>query len=184
MFRANAAPALALSLWAVVAGSACFYTSAPSGWLPQPSEAQQQAYGGWMSVQISAPYVSGGKQYIEGELIAAGADSIHVLSDDGLVDIPLPAITEATLTTYDANLGTLTTWTLVGTLSTASHGVLLIISAPVWIIAGSAFTASASKTPRVRTTEPAFLRPYARFPQGLPADLDRSSLKPKPRVAR
>lgn len=159
---------------------ACASTTAPSGWLPTPSEAQSEAFGGWMSVE----YRAGSRAaYAEGELIAVGPDTVFLLPAEGLIAIPMGAIRRATLTAYDAQSGGLAAWTLLGTVSTLSHGVGLIVSAPVWILTGSIATASASRAPRrqYRSEAEAWqeFRKFARFPQGLPPGVQRTSLRLK-----
>jgi hypothetical protein len=168
--------ARAFYAFASLLASACFQTTAPEGWLSTPAVAQREAYGGW----ISAAYTLGaGTATVEGELIAASPDSLHVLTADSLVTVATSAVTSATLTTYDARLNTLNMWTILGAVSSLSHGVGLLLSVPMWIIVGTTATASASKAPRVQSVDAALLRPYARFPQGLPPGLERRALRQK-----
>jgi hypothetical protein len=87
-------------------------------------------------------------------------------------------VQRAELTGYDSQASELAAWTVLGTLSTASHGVGLILTAPFWVISGAASTAKQSRCGYVRY--PPAIRedflPYARFPQGLPPEVDRSRL--------
>jgi hypothetical protein len=118
---------------------------------------------------------------VQGELIALSPDRVFVLTDVGLLELPKTTISQAKLTAYDSGAVALGVWTFLGTLSTISHGVFLIISAPVWVIGGSAITAVQSHKPVIsypKNSWEAFQR-YARFPQGLPQGLERSSLLPK-----
>jgi hypothetical protein len=156
--------------------TACFYTTAPEGWLPTPDVAQRQAYGSWIKVDYAE---AGGSRTVEGELIAAAADSVYVLTTDSLVALATGVITSATLTAYDARLDAMTTWSALGGVSALSHGWFLVLSLPVWVIVGTTTSASVSKEPRVESVDGAVLRPYARFPQGLPPGLDRGALRPK-----
>jgi hypothetical protein len=155
---------------------ACFYTTAPEGWLSTPAVAQREAYGGWIAVE-TAPEPS--KRTVEGELIAITPDTLHVLTADSLVSLAIGEVASATLTTYDARSGRIQTWSIVGAVSTLSHGVWLVLSLPTWILVGTTATASASKEPRVQSLDAALLRPHARFPQGLPPGLDRRALRQK-----
>ena len=157
-------------------GAACFRSSAPAGWLSTPEQSQREAWGAWAEVRTR----SGGERApVMGELIAADRDSVYVMTSAALVALPVAEIERATLTTYDARWGKLALWTVLGTLSTASHGMALIISAPVWAAGGTAATAAASRGPRVRSTDGTVLARFARFPQGMPAGLDRGVLRPK-----
>lgn len=169
--------------WAVVSSvcvlafvSGCFRTTAPRGWLPTAVEAQRDAYGGWIQVDFNTGVR---RNTVHGELIAATSDSVHVLTSDSLVAVPTASVIAGTLTAFDAQHGALRLWTVLGAVSTLSHGFALVLTAPAWAIAGSVATASASKTPRVESTDPLLLRMYARFPQGLPPGLDARTLRQK-----
>ena len=165
----------------LIAGGAlagCARSTAPKGWLPQAVDAQSEAHGGWLSFQVK-----GGRRGTvhEGELLAIQADSIFILERGAWFGLPTSQVAKATLMAYDANTGPLALWTLGGTLSTASHGLVLIFSAPIWILSGTAATASQSRAPRTTFTPATWerARAYARFPQGMPEGLDRSSFRPK-----
>jgi hypothetical protein len=121
------------------------------------------------------------KLQAHGELIAIHADSLFILSANNLTAIPTAKIKKATLTAYDANWGPLAAWSVAGTLSTASHGVGLIISAPVWILSGTIATSAQSHAPRITFPSKPWqeFRKHARFPNGLPPGLDRRSLRSK-----
>jgi len=157
--------------------AACFSTSAPRKWLPTAEESQQDAFGAWIRIEQVAE-----KRPLEGELIAAHAETLFVFADS-LVSVRADAVRSVTLTAYDSRYGEIVTWSILGTLATVSHGLVLVLTAPVWIITGTAASASASKAPRVQSRDPVELRKYARFPQGIPAELDRTSILPKPRPA-
>ena len=171
MFTSKRRSAALLGLFFL--GTACFRTTAPGGWLSTVDAAQREAYGGWIRVETAHG------AFAEGELIAVTPETLFVLSLDSLASVPTSAIRLATLTAYDAGHGVLRTWTLLGSLSTISHGTLLILTLPTWITAGSLSTASASKSPRVQSLDPAALRPFARFPQGIPPGLDHRAIRQK-----
>lgn len=160
----------------LVTVTGCFHTTAPAGWLPTAVEAQREAYGGWIKLDFS---VGVERNAVHGELIAASSDSVHVLTSDSLVVVPTASVIAGTLTTYDGKYEALRLWTILGAVSTLSHGFALILTAPAWGVAGSLATASASKAPRIESTNPSLLRIYARFPQGLPPGLDARSLRQK-----
>lgn len=139
--------------------------------------APQEPFGGWAAVWEGKGY----SPDFEGELIAIGPDSVFVFSGDSLVIRSLAAVKRVRVVGYDPKAGDLMEWTAVGTLSTASHGLIAIISAPLWFLIGSSITSSAAHASELnapgyhRTWDD--LRPYARFPQGLPPGIDRSSLR-------
>lgn len=155
----------------------CATNTAPRGWLDVPKASQSKTFGGWLEVE----HGENSAKRVQGELIALSPDRVFVLTDDGLLEIPKTTISQAKLTAYDSGAVALGVWTFLGTLSTISHGFFLIISAPVWVIGGSAATAVQSHKPVIsypKNSWEAFQR-YARFPQGLPQGLERSSLLPK-----
>jgi hypothetical protein len=160
----------------LAAAVGCYQSSAPPRWLPSPVEAQRDAFGSWISVQgqpKTAPLV-------QGELIAIDTDTIHVLADGRLVSLARATVCCAELTTYRMDLSELQIWSAIGTVSTLSHGFVLIVTAPIWALAGTLATSSASYAPRVASTDPVVLRPFARFPQGIPPGLDRATLRSRP----
>jgi hypothetical protein len=166
------------SLGAAVTCAGCVGNSAPKGWLPRPVEAHTAAYGGWIELAYQE---SGRKSSMDGELIAVSADSVWVLNDTQGLVIPTAAVTAGKLTAYEAQTGSLTLWTVGGTLATISNGALLLLTAPMWIIGGSFATGNESraaqrKTPPLSWVE---LTPFARFPQGMPDGIELNALQPK-----
>ena len=169
---------------AVVAGSmvlialqaGCFYSTAPRRFLPDAEQSQRDAFGSWIRLEEPGERKT---RVTEGELIAAHADTVFVMTESGLRAVAAAGVKKVTLTAYDSHMGDIAGWATLGTLATVSHGVVLILTAPTWIIAGSFATASVSKAPRVESKQPTELRKYARFPQGLPAELDRATLVAK-----
>jgi hypothetical protein len=166
-----------LRLGTAVACAGCARNSAPEGWLPKPAEAQAGAYGGW----IELSYDQATEQRADGELIAVSADSVWVLSQDQALVIPTTAVKAGKLTAYAAQKGSLTLWTVVGTLSTISNGGFLLFTAPMWIIGGSLAVGGESRAPERKSPSLAWgeLAPFARFPQGMPEGIDLSTLKAK-----
>jgi len=124
----------------------------------------EEAFGEQVSV------VDQGGAWYNGEAIACDARRLYLL-----LNVP-PAGTHHTLWWRDVRhvrvgraegTPTFILWTVVGSVSTLSHGVALIFSLPVWLIAGIASAATAADPrPRVETCEA--LRPSTRFPQGIP----------------
>ena len=156
----------------------CASTSAPSGWLPSPANSASDVYGGWATVEIDS---ADKRQDIQGELIAVEFDTMYVLSRRGLHAVPKKYILNAKVAYFEGDYSGISAWTLLGTISTISHGFYLLITAPLWIVTGSLTAASVSHNQVVEYPDHSWdeLKMYSRFPQGLPASLDRQSLKLK-----
>jgi hypothetical protein len=159
----------------------CISSGAPRGFLRPPAAAQTQSFGGWFSAQPIARADS-----VEpGELLAATADSVWVLGRArGLQASATARLRSGQCFVWEAQTGELTVWAMLGSVSTLSHGVGLILSAPVWLIAGTASVNAESARPRLeapRAVAWSDLAACARFPQGMPPGLDRASLRwPEP----
>jgi hypothetical protein len=159
---------------------------APRGWLSTPEVAQAEAYGGWMRAEVRSGAV---RSIAEGELIAVSPDSLYVLvGAAGLMALPTKGVVNAVVETYDSRAGLLGVWMLLGTASTVSNGVGLILTAPMWLLFGTIGISKATGAAQVQRSgssigDWAALQKFARFPQGLPPDLDRARLRPKPRPA-
>jgi hypothetical protein len=176
MFAANVARWVSLA--AAVSCAACARNSAPRGWLLRPAQAQVAAYGGWIELAYRE---SGDKRRTDGELIAVSADSVWVLNENRGVVIPTIMVQSGKLTAYAAQTGTLTTWTVVGTLATISNGAFLIFTAPMWLIGGSLTVGGESRSPERKHPPLTWmeLAPFARFPQGMPEGIELTALQPK-----
>ncbi|MBC8374723.1 MAG: hypothetical protein H8E26_01690 [FCB group bacterium] len=158
----------------------CASTTAPDEWLSSAEQTQTQAYGGWIDIELTQTTSREPLTSIRGELIAISTDTVYVLAE-ALIATPKVKIKHARLTIYDSEAGKLAGWTVLGTFSTISHGFLLILSAPIWIISGSTAAAIQSRKPILDYPKISLdqFKKYARFPQGLPANLNRAKIKPK-----
>ncbi len=162
-------------LASVVAG--CAGINAPRGSVPMAAVAPQDPFGGWAAVWTDKSYTP----TFEGELIALGPDSVFVLSGDSLVVRAMSGVRRVRVVGYDPKAADLMNWTLVGTLSTVSHGLISVLSAPVWLLVGSTTTNGAAHASELNAPGHSHswddLRAYARFPQGIPAGLDRAGIR-------
>lgn len=180
----------AISLTRPAITAACFLAAgcatnpAPRGWLLPADSAQRDPYGAWMVVTYGAN--SGGPaRRAAGELLAVDPDTVFLLSPgDTLIAVPRDRVLRGRLAYYDAQIWAPSLWTAVGTMSTLSHGFVLLVSAPVWIVTGTAATASQSHRPIIDVrrndgTEWRVVGRYARFPLGMPVGVDRRGLRGK-----
>lgn len=129
---------------------------------------------------------------IQGELIAASADSVWVLQGAALRSVPLESVKRVEFRRFDSGASTAWTWGLVaGVLSagalyaacssvedTSGCGILFpVILAPwvLWAGVGAASLDGSSREDLPATADA--LRAYSRFPQGLPAGADGTTLR-------
>ncbi len=181
----------------------CASSGARRGYLVSPADAQRETYGAWIAVDTRAAETPAHRW--RGELVAIEAESVFVHNGESLVAIPIARVKRAKIAAYHSPAAVGGGWALAGLLSTPSHGFGLLLSAPIWILTGI-FTSTAmsyepittiqsssrgiseSIDPRdvelgiVREPWKSFyaVRKFARFPQGLPPDIDRASLQTKP----
>ncbi len=188
-------------VFAVIFFAGCATSFAPTGWLPEVEELQQDSHGGWLTVTCLVNYSpmerlrqselnilfqsqigSEGTYTLGGEFITTSNDTVYLLTTSGfLYSLHHNQIVEATLDLYNKSTNTFRSWTILGTISTFSHGLWLISTAPLWLITGIANTSGESYRDRWSELLPTSdwwlsLRKYSRFPQGMPEGLDRSKL--------
>jgi hypothetical protein len=154
----------------------CASVRAPHGWVPSREKVKTDAFGGWIGVTDSS------KVLLQGELIAMSDDSVFVLTKEGFRGVAKSRILSARLIIYNTTEGSYALWTFVGTLFTLTNGTFAVLTLPAMLISGIASTSTEAK--RVNYVDyPAnnweLLGRYARFPQGLPSDLETSSLTPR-----
>jgi hypothetical protein len=151
----------------------------PAGSTPEPERAVNEVYGGWVRCED----LDGKTLPDTGELLAVGADTLWLYSDRaaGVRAVPLGAIRNAEVYWYDRDTAPIGYWTMIGMISTLSHGYGLVLSAPVWLMAGLAGGGMELAASRVQVDSRDFarLRPYARFPAGWPAGLDWRRVEPR-----
>ena len=149
----------------------CATTDVPSHWLSDPDRLASDVRGGWIGIKSL-------QGRIAGELIAVNSDTMFV-ADSLLHAVASRDIASARLVTYDAsNMGD---YVFLGTLSTVSNGWFLFVTAPMWIIGGSIASVSRSFDPVIDYPSKPLtdFAPFARYPQGLPPDLDRGAIQMK-----
>lgn len=161
----------------LIPGLACVHR-APAGSVSHPDIARTEAWGAWVELE-------GDPGVPRGELIAVHADSVFVLSDRGLVAVSIASIDRARAFAYDYGHSTWTNVLFAGAVGTLSHGLLAVISMPIWFTVGFGLRAAAVVDSRIVDILPfETLSLLARFPRGLPPGLDRSRLQPRPPLGR
>ena len=118
---------------------------------------------------------------VTGELLGIDAASVWVLEEvDGgrgrPVAVPRRDVRRVGLVAYDAGTATTAGWAVAGTVSTVTHGVFLIFSAPIWMAVGigTSLDEGLSNDIEVGPDGLDALSQYARFPQGMSSELLRA----------
>lgn len=148
---------------------ACASHPGPPSLRMSAHDVQKSALGGWVVVNLL-------HESVAGELIAVDSKTLHVgiPGRHEITHIPLSAISKVKLYAYEASTGPTSAMVTLGTLSTLTHGVFLILTAPVWLIAGGATVGVQSRMGFFTYGRPfsvdslAAMQKYARYPQGLP----------------
>jgi len=123
---------------------------------------------------------------VEGELLAVDDTALWVRTVEGRpVPIARDAVTRVRVQVEDTSGGALAGWTTTGTLLTASHGLLLAITAPLWLLVGipTSVLEAASGRADVEPRDFDRLSEYARFPQGPPPALTGEAPSSEPAAA-
>ena len=145
------------------------------------------------SVEVKAPGAKGDAA-AKGELLAVGAEQLWILVPTQVREVPLREIEQVRVRLHGLDGGKAWTWTLAGALlsgvalaaacSQARGGNCVgafALPALGWGLFGGLSAADLEKSSRVLVRAPYLeaLRPYARYPQGLPEGLDPATLVPK-----
>jgi hypothetical protein len=176
----------AIAALAIMCAPACAHNNAPEGFLVKPDSAGSSLRGGWVELDFSEV----GANKLSGELLAVSAESLWVQPSVGAgMVVPRAAIAPSSrLTKYKATTGAMAAGTVAGVISTISNGFVLIISAPIWIITGTAGAASdtraAQANPQAGAGSDDALRAFSRYPLGMPRGADAAFTRWPPRRAR
>jgi hypothetical protein len=146
--------------------------NAPTAWLPKPEETVSDSYGAW--IEINSLHGS-----FRGELIAVTEDTVFV-AHITLFSVATADITSARLVLYDTGRS-LAVGRILGFFSTFSNGAFLLFTAPMWLIGGTIAVINRSYDPIVDYPKKPLneFKPFARYPQGIPEQINRSEISMK-----
>jgi hypothetical protein len=130
---------------------------------------------------------------VRGELLAVGPERLWVLEPAGVRSVPFEEIDQARVRLHGLDGKKAGAWAVIGglvtgvalTVACASEGhnggcgKAFAIAAVPWALIGGPAAASLGRSSQLRVSRPELesLRPYARFPQGLPEGLDPTLLE-------
>lgn len=199
--RTRSRTALVLVAFAV---TGCATTGAPRGSLPGATEAGSDPWGGWIVVEGIA---GAAVPRIRGELLAVDDTHLWILPEDTRSEtilcrdsvsvIPWNEVRRVRLVSYEPGAASARLWGIMGSVSALSHGVGMIVSLPLWILATAGTTHAlvggavvkgkrSSRGDSPEWWDPPFpppiakLRPFARFPQGMPPGVVRLNPRWRP----
>jgi hypothetical protein len=156
----------------------CATTDLPKN-LPSAEEAMIMTNGAWIILS------TGGNDLRRGEFIALDADTLFLMEWGKLLPIPRSQVKSARifLTDYPLKSGGMAGMILGGVISSAAVGWYAVFAAPAWLLIGSMNSSAVARDadkgdymyPPDDLKE---LGKYARFPQGMPAEVKRSDIRP------
>ena len=154
----------------------CINNPVPDERTLRPEDLQTWTHGLWAVVE---PYRG---QPFGGELLAVEPDAVTVLAGGQALRVGLGDLERVTLAAYKDAVTGIPVWGVLGTLSTLSHGKFLLLSAPAWLLTWIITQARVHDRPVMQwPREPIdALRPYARFPQGIPRGWSPAGDRPPP----
>jgi hypothetical protein len=139
---------------------------APAAWHVNHQEVARRPYGAWANVGLV------GGAGVSGELLGVDGEAVFVGLAPRMYRLPARCVTSLRLVAFDAPSAVPATVGTAGVVSTLSHGLFLVFTAPAWlavtlVVSSNAGNAGYPEIPGRAVLEEA--RPWARFPQGLPA---------------
>lgn len=143
--------------------------NAPKGTVPRRTELTEDTFGGWISINYLI-----GSNTLNGELIALTTDSVYVLTNSGVETVLLQDVEKARLIFYKTDTQRFATWTALGSLTSLTNGYFFIFSLPLWVATGVVTSnEEANRDNFIDFPEHpwAEFRKYARFPQGVGAEV-------------
>lgn len=162
----------------------CASTYAPEAYLPETEDVQRETYGGWITLVTAPDSLAPEENWMQysGEFISMDEENIYLLYDS-LYLIPKKKIYSSVIEIDEKNSTTFGFWTAGGIASTVTNGVFLIITAPLWLLAGIPTTVGESVRDRYEAEYPddgywESIMKFSRFPQGI-TDIDLKNLRPK-----
>ncbi len=172
---------LTLTLTLTLTQAACTFTADGPASLPSVDRAGASVRGGYIALDYRG---NERRAHIEGELLAVDHRSLVVLTDaPSLIAVPIDRLISAKLYGWKSQPGRVGGAAGMGVLSTITHGGFLVLTVPMWSLAGAVASASESSAALLemgpRDTGRQF-RKFARYPGGLP-ELGRSHLASIPR---
>jgi hypothetical protein len=144
--------------------------------IPYPWEVPENPRGCWIELETKVDKISG-------EFIGLSEENVYVeviKFGKKLYAVPRDEVKTARIVVFYPNgIGYLGLWTLLGVLSTLSHGWGLILSAPIWLLFGIPSMIGRSYEPVFSYSKKELdkMSIYARYPQGVPMEIRQKATR-------
>jgi hypothetical protein len=171
-------------LFALLLG--CYSEDIPEAYLPLPGKVKTQVTGSWVSINYHSPQDSNYSKKISGELIAVQTDSIYVLNELQLYSVDINSIDSARLYIFKNQTGKYVLATVIGLTpniiaAMANQMYEFLILAIPWALTGTITSLIEGsghndklEYPKKNSLED--FKNFARFPMGIPPDMERNEL--------
>jgi len=173
------APRISRAAAAVLLLSGCAGSPGPRQHLLTAEQSVRTSYGGWVEVdRPGADRESSPRLQVEGELLAASADTLHVLTASGAVMVLREPQDRLRLICEWNQTERIVLHCGLESLACAANGFYAVFTMPLtWIVGvGASRTQARVGVLRIDAGDWGACRECARFPQGLPPGLDPSRL--------
>jgi hypothetical protein len=155
----------------------CASTHEPYLWSKTVGDMPTNVYGSWVWLTLEKSDSTKKGESFGGELIAVSPDSLYVAAPTVRV-LARTTIANVRLTEFDSRADGVAMLSVLGNLSTISNGVFGLITGPMWLVGGTISASLRSFTPVFDYTGASCddMLPFARFPAGMPEQVDRSTI--------
>ncbi|MDX2286559.1 MAG: hypothetical protein NW241_20500 [Bacteroidia bacterium] len=158
---------------------------APAEYQPRRKDLEAFPYGAWMAMQ----YRAGDSTLFtaEGELLGFRDEYVFLVGREGPYVLPQDSVAAAHLWIFQKETGKYAVWTAIGSAASLSHGFLFLLTGSAWLTVGlTAIITEDSRRDELDLARHRWdrIRTYARYPQGIPEDLDLSAVRMQPVLVR
>jgi len=165
--------------------TSCASITAPREYVPplKEKELKKYRYGAYVELEVK------GKGTLSGEFIGISGDTVFVFvrRENKIYYTPLSNVKNFVIIPYyidwkTSDLVLIGVWTALGIASTLTHGLLLILTAPAWVLSGTAGCAiytynrnTRSNIIMVKNINERVIS-FSRYPQGVPEEIKREAV--------
>jgi hypothetical protein len=166
--------------------SGCSTVKIPSKYRYSAQQVKREITGSWIHIKLNLAAYTDQETELSGELIAIQSDTVYVITPHGFKGVQIAKIDEADLYMFMNQPGLIAAVTGLLYLPDLIASVVfdmpgfLILGVP-WIITGSIITIAEGSNHSNILNFPSFcsleeLNKFARFPQGMPPDIDKTRI--------